>query len=274
MRGYEMKKVVLITGASAGMGKEAAKLLLRQGDIVYVGARRVDKMKDLEPLGAKILDLDVTDEESMKRAVETVVAQKGKIDVLINNAGYGLYGALEDVSLEEAKQQFEVNVFGLARMTQLVIPYMRKNKSGKIINVSSMGGRFTMPLGGWYHSTKYAVEAYSDSLRIEVKPFGIDVILIEPGGIESEWASIAIEHLVKRSANSPYASISKKFLETMSKYKLTPTSVAANTLLKAANAKKPKIRYVFTADARLFIFLKWLLPARAFDKFIMVALKI
>lgn len=152
-----MKKVVLITGASSGIGKETAILLAQQNYTVYAAARRLDKMQDLLKHGIQLTELDVTNDESMLKTINDILSKEGRVDVLINNAGYGSYGALEDVSIEEAKRQFEVNVFGLARLTQLVLPGMRKQNRGKIINISSMGGKFGEPHGAWYHSTKYAL---------------------------------------------------------------------------------------------------------------------
>ncbi len=190
-----MKKVILLTGASSGIGYQIAEILAKEGHVVYGAARRTEKMETLKQFGVKPIYLDVTDEESIKSAIDTIIVNEGCIDVLINNAGYGSYGAIEDVEINEAKMQFEVNLFGLARLVQLVLPHMRKQKSGRIINISSMGGRLTSYFGGWYHATKYALEAFSDALRMEVADFGIDVSLIEPGGIKTEWGIIAADKL-------------------------------------------------------------------------------
>jgi len=190
-----MKKVILLTGASSGIGYQTAEILAKEGHVVYGAARRTEKMETLKQFGVKPIYLDVTDEESIKSAIDTIIVNEGCIDVLINNAGYGSYGAIEDVEINEAKMQFEVNLFGLARLVQLVLPHMRKQKSGRIINISSMGGRLTSYFGGWYHATKYALEAFSDALRMEVADFGIDVSLIEPGGIKTEWGIIAADKL-------------------------------------------------------------------------------
>jgi len=159
-----MAKTVLITGASSGIGAETVKALLAVGHTVYAGARRLDRMKSLADAGERLLALDVTDDASMTIAVQTILREAGRIDVLINNAGYGSYGALEDVPPEEARRQFDVNIFGLARLTQLVLPTMRAQRSGRIINISSIGGKFGEPFGCWYHATKFAVEGLSDSL--------------------------------------------------------------------------------------------------------------
>ena len=189
-------KVILITGASSGIGFDSAQTLAKQGHRVYAAARRTELMEPLKAYGVKVIGMDVTDEESMKQGVETVIQAEGRIDVLINNAGYGYFGAIENVPLEEARRQLEVNVFGLARLTQLVLPYMRKQRSGRIINTSSIAGKRVFYMGGWYNVTKYSVEALSDALRMEMKPFGIDVVMIEPGAIKTDWGVIAARHLM------------------------------------------------------------------------------
>ena len=199
------KKTALVTGASSGIGEATALQLAELGYTVYAGARRVDRMSDLADRGIRTRPVDVTDDGSMVALVETIIADTGRIDVLVNNAGYGLYGALEDVSIEEARRQFEVNVFGLARLTQLVLPQMRAQRDGYIVNISSMGGKIWEPLGSWYHASKFAVEGLSDSLRVEVAEFGIKVVIIEPGTIRSEWSGIAADKLEATSANTPYA---------------------------------------------------------------------
>lgn len=258
--------VVLITGASAGMGKATAELLLEKGYIVYGAARRVDKMKDLEVKGARILAMDVTDEQSMIDGVNRIIQEQGRIDVLFNNAGYGSYGAVEDVPLDEAKRQFEVNLFGLSRLTQLVLPHMRKQKSGKIINNSSMGGKVYTPLGAWYHATKHALEGYSDCLRFEVAQFGIDVVIIEPGSIESEWNDITLENVQKTSGHTAYAKMTKAFVD-MSKRapKSTSPKVIAEIVLQAIESKKPKTRYVAGQFAKPLIALRKLVSDRMYD---------
>ena len=262
------KEVALITGASAGIGRATAELLLKEGYVVYAGARRFEKLKELEPLGAKALQLDVTDEISLKNAVETVVRAEGRLDVLINNAGYGAHGAIEDVPMAEARRQFEVNVFGLASLTRLVLPIMRAQGSGKIINISSIAGKITMPLGGWYHATKHAVEAYSDALRLEVDRFGIKVVLIEPGPIKTEWDSVALVNLSKYSGHGPYAplagKLTGKFRAGYRKWAPGPEVVAA-VILKALRSKWPAARYPVPFQAKAILFVKWLLPDRILD---------
>jgi short-subunit dehydrogenase len=270
-----MKKVILITGASAGMGKEMARHLQQDGNIVYGAARRVEKMDDIKQLGVKVLAMDVTDEASMLTGVETIIKNEGRIDVLINNAGFGSYGAIEDVPISDARYQLEVNVFGAARLTQLVLPYMRKQHSGKIINISSIGGKFAAALGGWYHASKFALEALSDSLRNEVKQFGIDVVVIEPGGIKSEWSYIAIDNLIKTSGNTAYQNITKQFagIAQKAETKNAEPIVIVDLVKKAIEAKQPKTRYHGGYMASLGLFMRKILPDRAFDKMLLSQLK-
>lgn len=271
-----MKKIILITGASSGIGKETAKYLAQQNTIVYATARRVDKMDDLKNYGIKTMPLDVTNDESMQAAVNNILTAEGKIDVLINNAGYGSFGALEDVPLPEAKYQFEVNVFGLARLTQLVLPYMRKQHSGKIINISSMGGKFGEPHGAWYHSTKYAVEGLSDSLRMELKQFNIDVVLIEPGAIKSEWGGIATDKLLEVSGKTAYKDLVQKQVKMFERtYKLVGSEpiVVAKAISKAVFSSNPKTRYAVGGGAKLILFFRRILSDKLFDKIMLSQLK-
>ncbi|MCB2196412.1 MAG: oxidoreductase [Bacteroidetes bacterium] len=257
-----MKKVALITGASSGIGESAAILLQNAGFKVYGAARRVEKMKDLESKGISTIALDITKDVSVENCVNTILEKEGRIDVLVNNAGYGSYGAVEDVPMEEARRQFDVNIFGLARLTQLVLPKMREHQFGKIVNISSMGGKVYTPFGAWYHATKHALEGWSDSLRLEVKPFGIDVVVVEPGGIKTPWGIIAAENLKKTSGNGAYAEQANKTAEgTIKMYssnQLTKPEAIGKVILKAVTARKPKRRYVkgFGAKPALFI-RKW-----------------
>ena len=230
------RPVVLLTGASSGIGYDVAPLLVRYGYIVYGAARRVEKIEELASEGVKALSLDVTDEASMEAAVQQIIDAEGRIDVLINNAGYGSYGAIEDVPIDEARRQFEVNLFGLARLTQLVLPHMRARGSGHILNISSMAGRITSPLGAWYHATKYALEAYSDALRMEAEEFGIDVVIIEPGGIKTPWGLIAADHLEESSRNGVYAAQAQRVAANMRKLyspssNLSEPKVISNAIL-------------------------------------------
>ena len=247
----ETKRVAFVTGASSGIGAETTKELLEAGYTVYAGARRVDRMHQLVTAGAKVLTLDVTDDASMVAAVGTVLGETGRIDLLVNNAGYGSYGSLEDVPLEEGRRQFEVNIFGLARLTQLVLPRMRAMRTGRIINVSSIAGKVGEPFGAWYHATKFAVEGLSDSLRMELRPFGIDVVIIEPGAILTEWNGIARDGLIKYSGSTAYRDGARAhvdmLLSTESGSLPSPPSVVAKAILKAAIAKQPRTRYATAA---------------------------
>src|SRR5215469_913275 len=184
-------KVALVTGASSGIGDATARRLAPLGYTVYAVARRVDRMAALKDRGIRTEAADVTDDAALVALVEKIISETGRIDVVVNNAGYGSYGALEDVPIAEARRQFDVNVFALARLIQLTLPHMRAQRDGYIVNITSIGGKIWEPLGAWYHATKFAVEGLSDCLRVEVAPFGIDVIVIEPGAIRTEWAGIA-----------------------------------------------------------------------------------
>jgi NADP-dependent 3-hydroxy acid dehydrogenase YdfG len=187
-----------LRGGSSGISEATARALAHTGYTVYAGARRVERMQHLKEHGIQPLALDVTDEESMQSAVSQIVAEQGRIDILVNNAGYGSYGALEDVPLSEARSQFEVNVFGASRLTQLVLLQMRQQRSGTIVNITSMGGKIYTPLGSWYHATKFALEAISDCLRMELKPFNINVVVIEPGGIQNHFMFVRMKEPCKK----------------------------------------------------------------------------
>lgn len=269
------KKVVLITGASSGMGKETAKLLLQNGYRVYGAARRLEKMQDLSDLGGKILQMDVSDNASIMKGVDEIIEAEGRVDVLINNAGFGAYGAVEDVSLNDARYQMEVNVFGMARLSQLVIPHMRKQQFGKIVNISSIGGKIVSPLAGWYHASKFAVEALSDSLRMEVKPFGIDVIVIEPGGVKSEWLGIALDNLEKTFGNSVYKGMIEKSAVLYKKFesKNADPSVIAALILKAITTKSPRTRYHGGYMAGTILFARKLFSDKMLDRILLSQLK-
>jgi NAD(P)-dependent dehydrogenase (short-subunit alcohol dehydrogenase family) len=272
----KMNKVVLVTGASSGIGKETVKLLLQSGCTVYAAARRIDKMQDLTAMGAKLLDMDVTSDESMVNGVNKIISVEKRIDALVNNAGYGSYGALEDVPISEAKYQFEVNIFGLARLTQLVLPYMRQQRSGRIVNISSMGGRFGEPHGAWYHATKFAVEGLSDSLRMELKQFGIDVVIIQPGAIKTEWNKIARENLLKISGNTAYKDLAQKharMMENADERMGSEPIVIARAIKKAILSARPKTRYATGGGAKMTLMLRRLLSDRMFDKVFMSLMK-
>jgi NAD(P)-dependent dehydrogenase (short-subunit alcohol dehydrogenase family) len=264
-------KVALVTGGSSGIGEATALKLQELGYTTYAAARRVQRMEHLTRSGIRPLAMDVTDDASMQSGVNQILAEAGRIDVLVNNAGYGSYGALEDVPLSEARYQFEVNVFGAARLTQLVLPHMREQRSGTIINITSMGGKIYTPLGAWYHATKFALEALSDCLRLEVEPFGIDVVVIEPGGINTEWGGIAADKLRTVSASSPYADQASAMAESLTsetnRRRQSPPTVIATTIARAVTARRPKTRYAVGYGARPMIFMHEVLPDRWFDAF-------
>ncbi len=264
-------RIALVTGASTGIGFETAIALKDSGFIVYAGARRVEKMEPLKLRGISVLSLDVTSAQSMASAVAAVEKAHGRVDVLVNNAGYGSYGSLEEVPLDEGRRQFEVNVMGLARMTQLVIPGMRRAGSGRIINVTSIGGKIYEPLGAWYHGTKFAVEGMSDSLRLELKPHGVDVVIVEPSGTDSEWGTIAGTGLLATSGEGPYKDqahvVAAALASTSGSGHVlsTPARVVANTIVRAANAKRPRTRYPVGRGAWSVLAMRRILPDRIFD---------
>lgn len=262
-------KVALVTGASSGIGESTALKLKNLGYTVYGAARRIDRMQHLTKSGIQIISMDVTDDASMQAGIEKIIAEAGRIDVLVNNAGYGSYGAVEDVPMNEARAQFDVNVFGAVRLIQLALPHMRAQHSGTIVNITSMGGKIHTPLGAWYHGTKFALEAISDCLRMEVKPFGIDVVVIEPGGIKTEWAGIAADKLRQTSGHGPYAVQANAMAQSMageaSVKRQSSPQIIADTIAKAVTAAKPKTRYAIGFGARPMIFMRGILSDRAFD---------
>ena len=260
-------RTVLITGASSGIGKATAKRLLKEGYSVYAAARRVDRMRDLEDLGAIALKMDVTKEEDVVDGVERINAEQGGTDILVNNAGFGLYGAMEDTPLDDARYQFEVNLFGAARLTQLVLPYMRERGAGKIVNVSSVGGKIYTPLGSWYYATKHALEGWSDCLRWELKHFGIHVIIVEPGLIRTDFGNVMRGPLLEYSGDSAYGGIVKRLTERTKKYDGgSPPSVIADTILKAVQARRPRTRYAAGQYAKPVLLLRKLITDRMYDR--------
>jgi short-subunit dehydrogenase len=266
-----MTKTVLITGASAGIGKATAIYLAQSGYNVYGAARRIEKMQELKAFGIKPIALDVTDDESSKACIAQILKEAGSIDILVNNAGFGCEGAVEDVTMQDAKYQMEVNLFGAMRLTQLVLPKMRENRNGKIVNISSVGGKIALPLGGWYHASKFAIEALSDSLRMEVKQFGIDVIVIEPGGVKSEWGDIALESLERVSGNTAYKDMVKG---TVSGFRKTETNnsepiVIAKLIKKAIETNNPATRYAGASMAKPLLFLRSILSDKLLDRIIL-----
>lgn len=269
-----MNKVILITGASSGMGKDAALRLVKAGHTVYGAARRISKMQDIVAAGGNAIQLDITEKDSIQAAVQRVINEQGRIDILWNNAGYSVNGAVEDVSYEDAKRQFEVNLFGLAEVTKAVLPYMRSQKSGKIINTSSVGGKIYFPLSAWYIASKHALEGWSDCLRIELKHFNIDVVILEPGGVSTEFNDVLNDPLLERSKGGPYEEMSRKLSETITATnkesgRAAPASVISNVITKIVNSKHPKTRYVAGSNARSLLFMRSILSDRLYDRLMM-----
>ncbi|MGX9429914.1 MULTISPECIES: oxidoreductase [Bradyrhizobium] len=267
------KKTALVTGASSGMGKEIAKRLIKDGFQVYVAARHVDKMDDLVKLGARALRMDISKETEIKAAVDTILGQVNGVDVLVNNAGFGLYGPVEDVSIEEARYQFEVNLFGAARLTQLLLPKMREKRAGTIVNITSMGGKIYTLLGAWYHATKHALEGWSDCLRLELAPFGIKVVVVEPGLIETGFGDVVANGLLERSGTGSYAkltqAVAKSTRDAYGQGRGTDPSVIANVVSKAVREAKPRTRYVAGKYAQPMIKIREWFGDRMFDRVIM-----
>jgi NAD(P)-dependent dehydrogenase (short-subunit alcohol dehydrogenase family) len=265
---------VLITGCSSGIGAATARRLLADGHTVYATARRPETLEDLATEGAHVLALDVTDEESMTKAVSAVEAAHGRVGALVNNAGYGAYGAVEDVPLDRVRAQFETNVFGLARLTQLVLPAMRRHGGGRIVNMSSMGGRLTFPFGGYYHASKHAVEAFSDALRYEVKPFGIKVSIVEPGLIATRFGETAAGTMSTATpADSPYLGTVKTVDDAMARsYRNKAVTAGPDAVAKAVAhavaARRPRTRYVITRAARALVTTRAVSPGPVWDRIV------
>ena len=272
----ERRKAVLITGCSSGIGRATAFRLQDAGWLVYATARRAESIEELARAGCRTMELDVTDEASMERAVQQVEADCGVIDALVNNAGYSQSGTIEETPIEWIRRQFETNVFGLARLTQLVLPGMRRAARGRIVNLGSMGGKLIFPGGGYYHASKYALEAFSDALRFEVGGLGIDVILIQPGLIRTGFSEAAVAGVPEQGAGSPYRTLMAKVKQaTKSAYTEGlaarlgggPDDVA-RIIEQALTARRPKTRYPVTASARVFLWQRALLGDRGWDGFL------
>ena len=261
-------RVAVVTGGSSGIGLEVALALRRQGYRVYTGGRGAAP-DAFAALGIHYRALDLTDAHSVRAAVAAVVTQEGRIDVLVNCAGYGAFGSVEDVDVADARAQFEVNLFGLALITQLCLPIMRQQRSGRIINVSSLAGFFSAPMGGWYSASKFALEALSDSLRMEVAQFGIDVVLIEPGPVRTGWHSHANEELSRASSHGAYADMARGVSAVLTGFdrdRITSDADAvAGVICSASLARKPRPRYLVGSGAHLAIALRRLLPTRTWD---------
>jgi NAD(P)-dependent dehydrogenase (short-subunit alcohol dehydrogenase family) len=269
-------RAVLVTGCSTGIGRASAERLAAKGWPVYATARRLDSIKDLADKGCQLLELDVCDEESMRGAVAEVERDAGAVFGLVNNAGYGQEGTVEEVPMDDVRRQFETNVFGLARLIQLVLPGMRRQRTGRIVNVSSMGGKISIPGGGYYHATKHAVEAISDTLRFEVRRFGVHVSVIEPGTIKTKFGDTAVTSVDRlRDPGSPYASFNEVLVERINdayEGKLArfaaPPEAVARVVEKALTARRPRTRYRVTVAARAMLTIRKLLPDRAWDLFL------
>jgi len=269
----QISRAVLITGCSTGIGRATALHLTKQGWTVYATARRPETLDELEAVGARTLPLDVCDEDSMVAAVDRVVTEQGAVGVLINNAGYSLTSPIELASMDDVRRQFETNVFGLVRLSQLALPGMRDQGWGRVVNLSSMGGRLTFPGMGFYHATKYAVEAISDAMRYEVRPFGVNVVLVEPGLIKTAFGDTATHGAVIASdEGGPYgefttevaARVTSSYEGVMGRLATGPETVA-KVIERAVAAKNPRPRYIVTNGARAMWLTKQLLPDRAFD---------
>ncbi|MFH1965734.1 MAG: oxidoreductase [Acidobacteriota bacterium] len=263
-------KTVLITGGSAGIGMIAARSLAEKGYTVYAAARRLEKMEPLKASGVHPVRMDLTDNASIESGLKEILSLSGGIDILINNAGYGSYGAVEDVPIEEARRQFEVNLFGLAELTRAVLPGMREKKKGRIINISSIAGRIHTPFAAWYHASKHALEGFNSCLRTEVSPYGIDVVSIQPGPIRTGWLEISASNLIKRSGSGAYArevdAVSRSFKKIFSiPFASASAEDIARVIVKSATVKKPATRYIAPFGARLMLFLRWILPDRILD---------
>lgn len=271
------EQVVLITGASSGMGRAFTRALLQQGALVYAVARRLEAMNELKILGARTLKMDISRSEDIHQVIQQIERETQGVDILINCAGFGLYGAMEDTSIADARYQFEVNLFGMAELTQQVLPAMRQKNKGRIINISSMGGKIYTPLGSWYHASKHAVEGWSDCLRLELKAFNIDVVVIEPGAINTEFADVMLQPMLSRSGTGAYAHMAQAVAhatnESVRKGELSDVQVVVDMLIKAVNAKQPKTRYVGGKYAKLMIFVRKWFGDRIFDMMVMSVVK-
>ncbi|MES2819698.1 MAG: oxidoreductase [Pseudomonadota bacterium] len=277
MRATANTPVALVTGASSGMGKGFAKALLAEGMIVYAAARRVEQMADLQALGAIVLKMDIACDADIQALVQRIERDHDAVDLLINNAGFGLYGAMEDTSLDDARYQFEVNLFGMARLTQLLLPAMRQGRKGRILNITSMGGKIYTPLGSWYHATKHAVEGWSDCLRLELAPFGIDVVIIEPGVIATEFGEVMLAPLLERSGSGPYRVMTKALAAaTEASYRqevASPPQVITDLMLRAVRARRPGTRYAAGKYAKSMMFIRKWFGDRIFDKIMLSTIK-
>jgi len=268
------KKVILITGTASGMGKAFAEKLTAEGHIVYGGDIQYEKnRRQLDSIGAHPLDMDVTKDEEVQAGVDKIIAEQGRIDVLLNNAGYGLFAPIEEVTIEDAWKQFDVNMFGYARTVKAVLPHMRKQNQGRIINLTSMGGKIYTPLGGWYHATKHAIEGWSDCLRMELRKFNIDVVILEPGVIKTNFYNVSGEITQKYVEGTAYghmmdalANPDQDAMGDLLESATAPEEIAKEAS-KIIKAKRPKTRYVKGALAGMAIWYRNTFGDRAYDDF-------
>ena len=268
----EKQKVVLITGTAYGIGKSTAELLIDKGHIVYGGDILVEENLYLNDIGGTALEMDVTNQEHVDKAINQIISEQGRVDVLVNNAGLGVYGAIEDVSMEDIYYQYDVNLFGLARVTKAVLPYMREEESGLIINISSVLGETYGPLAGWYLSTKHALEGWSDALRVELKEFDIDVVVVQPGAINTNFSNVTKTYIDKYRENSAYQHLYGEPITDTGNEVLSNQSdpiVIAKVINKAMNARNPKTRYAAGAYSKIGIFLRKIMTDKMFDRFIL-----
>ena len=266
------QKVVLITGTAYGIGKSTAELLIDKGHIVYGGDILVEENLYLNDIGGTALEMDVTNQEHIDKAINQIISEQGRVDVLVNNAGLGVYGAIEDVSMEDIYYQYDVNLFGLARVTKAVLPHMREKKSGLIINISSVLGETYGPLAGWYLSTKHALEGWSDALRVELKEFDIDVVVVQPGAINTNFSNVTKTYIDKYRENSAYQHLYGEPITDTGNEVLSNQSdpiVIAKVINKAMNARNPKTRYAAGAYSKIGIFLRKIMTDKMFDRFIL-----
>ena len=266
------QKVVLITGTAYGIGKSTAELLIDKGHIVYGGDILVEENLYLNDIGGTALEMDVTNQEHIDKAINQIISEQGRVDVLVNNAGLGVYGAIEDVSMEDIYYQYDVNLFGLARVTKAVLPHMREKESGLIINISSVLGETYGPLAGWYLSTKHALEGWSDALRVELKEFDIDVVVVQPGAINTNFLNVTKTYIDKYRENSAYQHLYGEPITDTGNDVLSNQSdpiVIAKVINKAMNARNPKTRYAAGAYSKIGIFLRKIMTDKMFDRFIL-----
>ena len=268
----DKQKVVLITGTALGIGKSTAEYLIDRGHIVYGGDILIEENLYLNDIGGIALEMDVTNQNHVDNAVEKIISEQGRIDVLVNNAGLGVYGAIEDVSMEDIYYQYDVNLFGLARVTKAVLPHMREKENGTIINISSVLGETYGPLAGWYLSTKHALEGWSDALRVELKKFNIDVVVVQPGAINTNFSNVTKTYIDKYRENSPYQHLYGEPITDTGNDILSNQSdpiVIAKVINKAMEARNPKTRYAAGAYSKLGIFLRKIMTDKMFDRFIL-----